>query len=156
MKKPRDGSMNNHLIEVKKVNNEDELKTAQEIRYQVFVIGQNVPPEEEIDKYESVCVHFLAKYDNIPCGAARWRKTERGVKLERFAVLENYRKKGVGSALVEAVLEDVKLQPNIKDELLYLHSQISAMPLYEKFGFVKEGEMFQECDIDHFTMKKAR
>ncbi len=148
--------MNNPLIEVKKVSEERELKTAQQIRYEVFVIGQKVPPEEEIDEHESVCVHFLAKYQGIPCGAARWRKTKKGVKLERFAVLEKYRKRGVGSALVEAVVEDVKSQPDTKDELLYLHSQISAMPLYEKFGFVKEGEMFQECDIDHFTMKKAR
>ena len=155
MKNHRDGNMINPTIEVIKINSEEELKTAQQIRYEVFVIGQNVPAEEEIDKYENQCAHFLAKYDGIPCGAARWRETGSGVKLERFAVLENYRKKGVGSALVEAVLDDIKSKPHTKDKLLYLHSQISAIPLYEKFGFEKEGEIFQECDIDHYTMKKA-
>jgi predicted GNAT family N-acyltransferase len=29
------------------------------------------------------------------------------------------------------------------------------MPLYQKFGFISEGELFQECDIDHYAMKKA-
>lgn len=156
MKNPRAGIMNNPQIETIKVISEEELKTAQQIRYEVFVIGQNVPAEEEIDQYEHLCAHFLAKYNGIPCGAARWRKTETGVKLERFAVLENYRKKGVGSALVEAVLEDIATQSDLKNKVLYLHSQISAIHLYEKFGFVKEGNIFQECDIDHYAMKKAR
>ena len=116
----------------------------------MFVIGQNVPANEEIDQYEDQCVHFLAKVNGIPCGAARWRITDHGIKLERFAVLESYRNKGVGSALVEAVIKDIESKNHHRS--LYLHAQLSAIPLYQKFGFVKEGEMFQECNIDHYTM----
>ena len=154
MKKFRAGNMTNSLIKVLRVNSDEELKQAQQIRYEVFVIGQNVPAEEEIYQFEDDCHHFLAFYDNKPSGAARWRITPAGVKLERFAVLEEFRSKGIGSALVNAVLEDISLQPDTKGKQLYLNSQISAMPLYQKFGFVKEGAMFQECDIDHYTMKK--
>lgn len=150
------GKMTDLHIEVHKISSEDDIHVAQQIRYDVFVIGQQVPAEEEIDQYEKVCHHFLAKANSIPCGAARWRITSTGVKLERFAVLEKYRGMGVGSALVEAVLKDIESYPEATGKQLYLHAQISAIPLYQKFGFVREGEIFQECDIDHYAMKKAR
>jgi predicted GNAT family N-acyltransferase len=150
------GKMTDLQIEARKISSEGDIRVAQQIRYDVFVIGQHVPAEEEIDQYENSSHHFLAKVNGIPCGAARWRITNNGVKLERFAVLDNFRGMGVGSALVEAVLKDIECHPKAKSKQLYLHAQISAMPLYQKFGFVRKGEMFQECDIDHYAMKKAR
>jgi predicted GNAT family N-acyltransferase len=146
------GKATDLAIEVSKIINEEDLVLAHSIRYEVFVIGQHVPAEAEIDQYEDECTHFLARANGTPCGAARWRITQNGVKLERFAVLEAYRSMGIGSALVEAVLRDIETKPETADKTQYLHAQISAMPLYQKFGFRKEGEMFQECDIDHFTM----
>ncbi|MCK5703226.1 MAG: GNAT family N-acetyltransferase [Cyclobacteriaceae bacterium] len=141
-------------INVKKIHANQEIQQAQQIRYNVFVLGQNVPPEEEIDKFETESFHFLAYIDGTPCGAARWRFTEKGIKLERFAVLENYRDNGVGSALVDAVLKDIDSNPDSNGKQLYLNAQLAAMKLYSKFGFKKEGELFQECDIDHFKMVK--
>ena len=142
----------NNDVSVKRVTSSEDLKTAQQIRYTVFVIGQHVPVEEEIDGFEDESCHFLAFIDNVPCGAARWRKTSFGVKLERFAVLDTYRSKGVGSALVQAVLDDIFSTPENHELTMYLHAQLDAVPLYEKFGFKKVGELFQECDIDHFKM----
>jgi predicted GNAT family N-acyltransferase len=139
-------------IIVQKIQNEQELELAHQIRYEVFVIGQKVPEREEIDENEKVSSHFLAYAGDVPCGAARWRFTDNGVKLERFAVLEKYRGQGVGSALVAAVLADVEKDNTTKGKLLYLHAQLSAMPLYSKFGFRPEGPMFQECAIDHYKM----
>ena len=75
-------------IKAYKIQSEQDFETAKKIRYQVFVIGQNVPAEEEIDAFEEQSFHFLAVVNKIPCGAARWRFTENGIKLERFAVLE--------------------------------------------------------------------
>jgi predicted GNAT family N-acyltransferase len=141
-------------IKVVLIDNESDLKLAQQIRYEVFVEGQGVPAEEEIDRFEVESRHFLALMDGEACGAARWRITEKGVKLERFAVLEHLRGMGVGSALVRAVLDDISVQPDTNGKPLYLHSQISAVPLYKKFGFRCFGDLFQECDIDHYLMKK--
>ncbi len=89
---------------------------------------------------------------NTPCGAARWRFTDKGVKLERFAVLKSFRGKGVGHQLVEEVLKDVKNHPSYKGQVIYLNAQVSAMNLYAKSGFRTVGEMFLECDIQHFKM----
>ncbi len=142
-------------IQVFKISNEEDIKSAHNIRYEVFVIGQNVPFDEEIDEYEEVSFHFLAKIEGkIPCGAARWRITDNGVKLERFSVLEKYRGMGIGTALVDAVLKDVDSTPEARNQPLYLHAQLGAIKLYRNFGFKRVGKMFQECDIDHYTMVK--
>ena len=140
----------NRNIEVIKISNAESLKLAHNIRYEVFVLGQNCPADlERANEEESI--HFLAKVDGIPAGACRWRKTENGYKLERFAVLADFRGIGVGQQMVKTVLDDLP-----KDaEYIYLNSQLDAVSLYEKFGFVKEGPEFTEAGIRHYKMVKV-
>ncbi|MFC5408298.1 GNAT family N-acetyltransferase [Larkinella bovis] len=128
------------------------MKKVFAIREEVFVKEQHVPKEDEYDEFETLSRHFLAKWDGIPCGTARWRRTSNGIKLERFAVLARYRGKGVGQALVRTVLEDVFSQQPEPIESVYLNAQLSAMPLYAKFGFVAVGPQFEECGIQHYKM----
>jgi len=136
-------------INVNKISNAEDLEIAHAIRYQVFVLGQNCPAElERANEEEST--HFLAKVDGIAAGACRWRKTDTGYKLERFAVLANFRGIGVGQQMVQTVLDDLPKDANY----IYLNSQIDAVPLYEKFGFVKEGPEFTEAGIRHYKMVK--
>ncbi|WP_448519394.1 GNAT family N-acetyltransferase [Rhodoflexus sp.] len=139
-------------ISVKHIIADEDLEKAFNIRRNVFVIEQQVPEEEEYDEFESSSRHFLAMADGVPCGTARWRFTDKGVKMERFAVLADYRSKKVGSALVETVLTDISQNPESKNQIIYLHAQLSAMPLYAKFGFQAVGEMFSECNIWHYKM----
>lgn len=140
---------------VEKITDREELKGAFRIRELVFVIEQQVPASEEYDEFEELATHFIAKLDGKPVGTARWRFTKNGVKMERFAVLAEARGKGVGQALVSAVLEDVNSSPEAEGKTKYLHSQLTAMPLYSKFGFEKVGEMFEECRIQHYKMELA-
>lgn len=134
-------------VRVRKVNDQASLDTVFAIRRKVFVEEQNCPPELEWE-FEDESNHFLATYDGIPAGACRWRKTDKGYKLERFAVLQEYRGKGVGQALVQAVLDDLP-----KDgSMIYLHAQVQAAGLYDKFGFEKTGPEFEEAGIRHFKM----
>ena len=140
-------------IEVVPVTSAEQPEQAHRIRFDVFVIEQKVPAEEELDEFESLSRHFLACDEyHKPCGTARWRFTAEGVKLERFAVLGSYRGRGVGSALVEAVLSDVAAHPDSPGKRIYLHAQLDAMPLYKKFSFETTGPMFEECAIRHFKM----
>lgn len=139
-------------INVVKVTTGEQLQKSFDIRIEVFVNEQGVRMEEEIDEFENDSIHFLAFIDEVACGAARWRFTNNGAKLERFAVLEEYRGQGAASQLVQVVIDDIKSHDNYSGQLMYLNAQIEAMPLYEKFGFEPEGEEFMECDIRHMKM----
>ncbi|WP_194777132.1 GNAT family N-acetyltransferase [Pararhodonellum marinum] len=139
-------------ITVEKVKTKEALSDIFKIRELVFVIEQAVAPEEEYDEFENSSTHFIAKVNGLPAGTARWRHTKNGIKLERFAVLKEMRGKGVGQALVDAVLQDIQSDPSNAGKLLYMHAQLSAIPLYLKFGFQKEGDLFMECNIAHYKM----
>ena len=138
------------MITVHPIEAPADLAAAFAIREKVFVEEQQVPREDEYDAYEGTARHYLATADGVPCGAARWRKTDKGVKLERFAVLAPFRNQAVGSHLLRRVVTDVKAAyPN---ETMYLHAQVPAMAFYARHGFEQVGELFRECDIAHYKM----
>jgi predicted GNAT family N-acyltransferase len=137
------------MIEIKKFRFKDEnlMKEAHRIRYEVFVIGQNCPEELEWE-FEEESTHFLLIENDIPLASARHRKTEKGYKLERFAVLETARGKGYGMQILKAILEDIKESKALK----YMHAQEQVIPFYEKVGFGKSGNIFEEAGIMHYKM----
>lgn len=123
-------------------------KIAFDIRRKVFVEEQHVSQEEEYDQFENSSTHYLVYLDKIPVGTARWRKTGHGIKLERFAVINDHRNSGAGTAILERVLKDVTSQ----GQQVYLHSQITAINFYLKAGFEIQGDEFTEAGIRHFKM----
>jgi len=134
-------------IEVVKVSSEEELKKVYQIRTTVFVEEQNCPPELEWEN-EDVSTHFLAKFNNQAAGACRWRETEKGFKLERFAVLPQFRGNGIASKMIATLIADL---PSNAD-YVYLHAQVTAMPLYQLANFKAIGELFEEAGILHYKM----
>ncbi|WP_242691529.1 GNAT family N-acetyltransferase [Desertivirga arenae] len=143
----KDIAMEEKEIRVLKVSSKEDLETVFAIRKKVFVEEQNCPPELEWE-FEEESVHFLATVNSQPAGAARWRQTDKGYKLERFAVLQEFRGLGVGQKLVEAVLADLPAEA----VYVYLHAQVTAVGLYKKLGFVAEGNLFEEAGIQHYKM----
>lgn len=141
----------NQNINAQRVTEQNDLDKVFAIRREVFVGEQNCPPELEWE-FEDQSTHFLATVDGVPAGASRWRKTDKGYKLERFAVQKDFRGKGVGQALVQAVLADLPADATF----VYLHAQIQAVSLYEKFNFEKTGPEFEEAGIRHYKMVLKR
>ncbi|MCC6817443.1 MAG: GNAT family N-acetyltransferase [Bacteroidia bacterium] len=138
------------MVEVKKIKSHEERDLAFEIRRRVFVIEQAVDATEEYDEDDEKCTHFIAYLEGNPAGTARWRFKDKGIiKLERFAVERQYRGKGIGAALVKAVLEDLPVA-----EKVMMHAQLHAIPFYEKQGFITYGPEFEEAGIRHFAMKQ--
>ena len=138
------------MIEVKRFpfENAHLAKLAFAIRRKVFVDEEGVDPTLEYDKEEE-SHHYLLLQDGKAVATARWRETEKGIKLERFAVLPELRNRGLGEIILKEVLKDVmKL-----GKVVYLHSQLRAVPFYERNGFVKEGEGFYEAGRGHYLMK---
>ncbi len=134
-------------ITVNKAITQQDLDSVFAIRKTVFVEEQNCPPELEWEN-EDVSIHFLAKHNGAEAGACRWRKTEKGYKLERFAVLKQFRGKGIAQEMIKTMLNDLPEDANY----IYLNAQLTAVPLYQKMGFVAEGEQFEEAGIQHYKM----
>lgn len=137
------------MTEVKKITAAEDLQQAYAIRDKVFVEEQHCPSDLE-HEHDDTSVHFLATYNGTPAAAARWRKTDLGYKLERFAVLKEFRRKGIAQALIAAVLADLPAEASY----IYLNAQVDAVPVYEKAGFSKTGPQFEEAGIQHFKMIK--
>jgi predicted GNAT family N-acyltransferase len=137
-------------VKASKVTDPADLEKVFAIRREVFVDEQNCPPELEWE-FEDESTHFLATVDGEPAGASRWRKTDKGYKLERFAVLQKFRGMGVGQELVKTVLDDLPADATY----VYMHAQIQAVSLYEKFGFEKTGPEFEEAGIRHYKMVRG-
>ena len=136
------------LVSFSTIDRPDLAEEANAIRQKVFVEEQMVDPALEYDEFESVAVHYILYVDSDPVATARWRETDKGIKLERFATLSSHRNQGLGAILLQDIMEDVLAI----DKKIYLHSQLKALPFYERFGFVKVGEQFSEADIEHFEM----
>ncbi len=117
------------------------------VRQKVFIEEQSVPAELEWDGEDPLCIHLLARsMDNQPMGTIRLKDDG---KIGRLAVLENWRAKGVGRALMAAIMARA-LAEGITN--LYLDAQVRALGFYEKFGFVARGPVFDDAGIDHKRM----
>ena len=127
-----------------------ELDVAFAIRRVVFVEEQGVPPELEADGKDEGAEHFLARQGELAVATARARRTDRGWKIERVAVLGAQRGHGVGMALVRRVLE--LAPPGL---VPYVHAQESALGFWQRAGFVAEGPSFEEAGIRHRWMRFA-
>jgi predicted GNAT family N-acyltransferase len=139
------------MYEVKRFGFKDKelAELAFAIRRKVFVDEEGVAPNLEYD-HEEEAHHYLLLLGGKALATARWRETEKGIKLERFAVLPEFRNRGLGGIILKEVLNDV-----VKfGKTIYLHSQLRAVPFYERHGFEREGEVFYEAGMGHYFMIK--
>jgi predicted GNAT family N-acyltransferase len=124
------------------------------IREAVFIREQCVPTALEWDGLDEDCRHALAlstKGDAIGCG--RIQPPGNGkipARVGRLAVLPEWRRQRVGTAMLEALLEYARA--NHFPEVV-VHAQISAKPFYNHFGFEEEGETFMDAGIPHVLMR---
>ena len=127
-----------------------------DIRNRVFVIGQNCPYDiEVVPSEEEEAKHFLIYYKETPIGTIRYRQTgNREFKLERFAILEEYRGKGYGKQAFLYLVN--KLEEDYNPCTIWFNAQYQLLDYYKKLGFTEVGETFYEANIKHIKMiKKA-
>ena len=136
------------MIEIKKVLFGDkDIEKCFNIRKEVFVKEQKCDPKDEYENEEE-SIHFLLIDNNEPVATSRYRKTQFGIKMERFAVLPSKRKKGYGLKILNFMIKDLSNNKEVK----YLHAQVQVVGFYEKVGFKKIGEQFDEVGIMHYKM----
>jgi predicted GNAT family N-acyltransferase len=121
------------------------------IRTEVFVVEQKCLPVEEFDELDAVAVHYLYWVDGQTVATGRYRKTEKGIKIERIATLAEHRGQGYASEMVRFLIQEAQVaHPEVN--YFYLHAQQSVMPLYASIGFEPYGGTFIEADIVHQAM----
>jgi predicted GNAT family N-acyltransferase len=125
-------------------------KDAYPIRQAVFIEEQGVPEAMELDEFDPIAQHALA-YRGLDCiGTARLViSPDHQGRIGRMAVLQAYRRQGIGGQLLRTLLENGKSQGITEFDL---HSQLSAIPFYEQFGFIAQGAIYDEAGIAHRDM----
>lgn len=139
--------------EIRDGHSEAIYEDALTVRKTVFVKEQGVDEEIEVDEHDETAIH-LAAYDDSgePVGAGRFRTLDDQTgKVERIAVLADYRGRGLGRAIM-ARIEAIAREESV--ERLVLHSQTRAAPFYERVGYERVGEEFEEAGIPHVEMRK--
>lgn len=127
----------------------DTLKEgAQAVRLQVLVVEQKVPLDMEWDEMDPLSIHALV-CDDEGRALATGRLLPDG-HIGRMAVLESARGRGIGSAVLQALMEKA-IQRG--DRTVMLSAQTHAESFYQRHGFVREGEEFMEAGIPHIQMR---
>ena len=129
---------------------QEAYKQAYAIRQKVFIEEQGVPRELELDEYDPMAWHALAFWKDQCIGTGRLVEVAQNAgQIGRMAVLADFRGQGFAKAILIKLIE---LASNQGMSTLTLHSQVSAIPFYEKFGFIVQGSIYEEAGIPHRNM----
>ena len=120
---------------------------ASPIRFEVFVREQRVPAEIELDDMDPVSLHALAFEGARAVGTGRLLPDGH---IGRMAILKEWRRRGVGAAILAALVEAARRRG---DRELALSAQVHAVPFYRAHGFVEEGAEYEEAGIAHQAMR---
>lgn len=122
---------------------------AERIRMTVFVEEQRVPPEIEMDDKDAACVHALAYLDGRAVGTGRLLPDGH---IGRMAVLREWRAAGVGSAILERLVDEARRR-GMRE--VVLSAQTHALGFYARHGFAPMGAVFEEAGIAHQAMRRV-
>lgn len=112
---------------------------------------QHVPEELEWDGLDEAAYHVLALSGaGQPLGCGRMLAKEG--HIGRMAVLRPHRGKGIGAALLSALIDMARRQ-GIKH--VVLDAQVSAIGFYQRHGFTAHGKTFMDAGIPHRRMRRS-
>lgn len=120
------------------------------VRLEVFVVEQRVPAELEVDEWDESSLHAIARgSDGKAVGTGRLLPDGH---IGRLAVVRHKRGSGVGTRILEALMEAARGRG---DAEVVLNAQVQAAPFYRRYGFAEEGEPFDDAGIEHIAMRRA-
>lgn len=117
------------------------------LRDLVFVVGQKITSEPEVDGLDPECHHAMLRVDHRVVGTARVFADRHPIVVGRVAVHGEFQGKGLGTALMQDV------QQWIGDRPAELHAQAHLQDWYTSLGWRRIGDVFIEAEIPHVTMR---
>ena len=124
------------------------------VRDAVFVDEQRVPVELEHDALDPSCLHVLARSlsgDAIGAGRLVPPRPDLPAKIGRMAVLDTWRGRGVGSAMLLTLLRLARQRGWYE---VALSAQVPAIDFYLRHDFIPQGPRFIEAGIEHQAMHR--
>jgi predicted GNAT family N-acyltransferase len=136
-------------ITVRVVGWDAERARLQAVRNEVFVVEQQVPAQLEWDDHDHACRHVIAlDRQGAAIGCARFLADG---SIGRVAVLRQWRRCGVGSAMLMRLMEVARYAGL---QRVYLNARSDACEYYARHGFVARGEEFMDAGIRHRRMER--
>ncbi len=144
----------------------EDLDALYALRHEVFVVGQGVPVELELDELDAVADHAVAvDADGTVVGTGRLvdGRIDQEGRLEpgtagtvgtvgRMAVAAAARGTGTGRALLDLLVARAAERGL---PVVELHAQVHALAFYERAGFTPFGEVYLEAGIEHLGMRRT-
>jgi predicted GNAT family N-acyltransferase len=129
---------------------EEARAAAAPIRYEVFLEEKDPPPGIELDDVDPQCLHALA-LDETGKAVGTGRLLPDG-HIGRMAVLKDWRRRGVGDAIIDALTEEARKRGYAA---VVISAPLQAAEFYRNHGFVAEGKVFREAGMLQQKMRKA-
>jgi len=128
----------------------DVLYALLKLRVDVFVVEQECPyPELDGRDLSPDTGHFWWPASGEPQGYLRLlSEPTGGWRIGRVCTAKDARGSGLGARLMAAAMA------RVGDADVVLDAQTYAQEFYGRFGFVAEGEPFDEDGIEHITMRR--
>lgn len=120
------------------------------LRDEVFVVGQKITAECEVDGLDPQCIHVIGR----PEGGGRAMATTRlfmdkdPVKVGRVAVHPSLQRRGEGSRLMGYVHQIMGGRPGA------MSAQAHLGPWYSSLGWRPVGEPYVEAEILHLALER--
>jgi predicted GNAT family N-acyltransferase len=140
------------VIEVRAAAGPPEVWAALDLRREVFVDEQGVALQEDRDGRDDDALHLVAFLDGALVGTCRLLLSGDRVKLGRMVVKATARGRGIaGLLLAEA---DARAR-DLGAATVVLGAQLTATGVYERAGYERYGDVFDDAGIDHVMMRKS-
>ena len=105
-----------------------------------------------MDDLDETATHVIALLNGKAVGTGRVVCPDSGeAQIGRMAVERDFRRKGIGGHVLRS-LEDAARRQGKTEAIL--HAQTYVKEFYATHGYVEEGEVFLEVDIEHTQMRK--
>lgn len=141
--------MNQQTLQIKQVRWQDAKDELRRIRTEVFIKEQKVPEELEWDNQDQNCMHLLVLDNENAIATARLLATG---QIGRMAILAPYRQQGIGTAMLQKLFS---IADKMNIDTVFLNAQTDAITFYKKFGFIEQGDLFNDAGIMHKRMVKS-
>lgn len=142
----------------------DDMAAVYALRHEVFVVGQDVPPELERDELDGGAEHAVALDGSSVVGTGRLvdgaidsdgalvsGSSGSVGTVGRMAVAASARGSGIGRAMLDLLVARAAARGF---PVVELHAQVHALAFYERAGFAPFGDVYVEAGIEHLGMRR--